>query len=111
MKISLNSLFVTTSALLIASAALAKLPTLSDEAKAKAPEAAAKTAWSGKVDGYQLCKAQDRVAAFYKKVKASVATSSCVDPGPFVYTVAPPAAVSTATPAASPPVAAPAKKS
>jgi len=111
MKISLKNLFIATSALLIASAALAKLPTLSDEAKAKAAEAAAKTAWSGKVDGYQLCKAQDRVAAYYKKVKASVATSSCVDPGPFVYTVAPPAAVSTAIPGAAPAAATPAKKS
>jgi hypothetical protein len=111
MKISLKNLFVATSALLIASAALAKLPALSDDAKAKAAEAAAKTAWSGKVDGYQLCKAQDRVAAYYKKAKPPVATSSCVDPGPFVYTASPPAAVSTATPAASPAVATPAKKS
>jgi hypothetical protein len=111
MKISLKNLFVATSALLIASAALAKLPALSDDAKAKAAEAAAKTAWSGKVDGYQLCKAQDRVAAYYKKAKPSAAASSCVDPGPFVYTVTPPAAVSSATPAASPAVTTPAKKS
>ena len=38
-----------------------------DEAKAKAAEAAAKTAWTDKVDAYQLCKAQDRVAARYRK--------------------------------------------
>ena len=30
-------------------------------------EAAAKTAWSGKVDNYKLCLAQDRVAAHYRK--------------------------------------------
>jgi hypothetical protein len=50
-------------------AALAKIPppVLDDAAKAKAAEAAAKTAWQGKVDAYQLCKAQDRVAALYRK--------------------------------------------
>ena len=52
-------------AAVLAPVALAKLPPLSDEAKAKAAEAAAKTAWSGKVDAYQLCRAQDRVAAFF----------------------------------------------
>jgi hypothetical protein len=111
MKIPLKNLLIATSALLMGSAVLAKLPALSDEAKAKAAEAAAKTAWSGKVDGYQLCKAQDRVAAYYKKAKPSAAASSCVDPGPFVYTANPPAAVSTATPGAAPSAATPAKKS
>jgi len=74
-------------------AALAKLPPPSDEAKAKAAEAAAKTAWSNKVADYQLCKAMDKVAATYqaearkagKDVKPS-ATPSCADPGAFVYT-------------------------
>jgi hypothetical protein len=47
--------------------ALAKLPPLDDAAKAKAAEAAAKTAWQGKVDAYQLCKSQDKVAAHYLK--------------------------------------------
>jgi hypothetical protein len=43
-------------------AALAKIPApvLDDAAKAKAAEAAAKTAWQGKVDAWQLCKAQGR---------------------------------------------------
>ena len=50
-------------AAVLAPVALAKLPPLSDEAKAKAAEAAAKTAWSGKVDAYQLCRAQDRRSA------------------------------------------------
>ena len=45
--------------------ALAKLPPLSDEAKAKAAETAAKAAWSGKVDSYLLCKSTDKVAASY----------------------------------------------
>ena len=76
-------------------AALAKLPPLSDEAKAKAAEAAAKAAWAGKVDNYKLCQSQDRVAAHYRKTNtsakpAAAAGASCADPGPFAYT--PPAA-------------------
>ncbi|HYF17972.1 MAG TPA: hypothetical protein VEA40_08890 [Ramlibacter sp.] len=49
-------------------AAHAKLPApvLDDAAKAKAAEAAARTAWQAKVDAFQLCRAQDRVAAKYK---------------------------------------------
>ena len=72
---------------------LAKLPAPSDEAKAKAAEVAAKTAWSGKVDNYLLCKWQDKVAASYfktavatsKETKPAVATPPCADPGVFVY--------------------------
>jgi hypothetical protein len=99
---------------------LAKLPPLSDEAKAKAAEAAAKTAWAGKVDGYALCKAQDKAAAkTAKSGKAGKATATppCADPGPFVYTPAvagAPAAKAPAAPAAAPAApapAAPAKKS
>lgn len=89
--------------------AWAKLPPLSDEAKAKAAEAAAKTAWAGKVDAFKLCQAQDRVAAYVarsgkgsgKDAKAA-ATSTCADPGPFVYS--PPGAA--AAPAAAAPAAA-----
>ena len=92
---------------------LAKLPPLSDEAKAKAAEAAAKTAWAGKVDGYALCKAQDKAAAkTAKSGKAGKATATppCADPGPFVYTPAVAAALAAA-PAAAPAVAgAPAAK-
>lgn len=81
--------------------AFAKLPPLSDEAKAKAPEAAAKTAYGDKVAAYQLCKSMDHVAAVYladakkagKDVKP-VATPPCADPGPFVYP--PPAAAPAA---------------
>lgn len=85
--------------------ALAKLPPPSDEAKAKAAEAAAKAAHAGKVEAYQLCKAQDRVAAYYRKTHKdapkAAATPACADPGPFV------AAPAGAAPAAAP---APAKK-
>jgi hypothetical protein len=101
----------------VVGAAFAKLPALSDEAKAKAAEAAAKTAWSGKVDAYLLCKSQDKSAAhFYKTAKAegkdakpAPAMPACVDAGPFVYPPAPVAAAAAPVPAAAP--ATPAKKS
>ena len=74
----------------------AKLPPLSDEAKAKAAEAAAKAAWGDKVGAYQLCVAMDKVAARYLadaakagKTLQPTATPPCADPGPFAY--APPA--------------------
>ena len=96
--------------LLVASAmslvALAKLPAPSDEAKAKSAEAAAKTVHAGKVDGYLLCKSQDKAAvSYYKSSKSSgkethpaVSVPACVDPGPFVYKAATPVAVAS-TPA------------
>jgi hypothetical protein len=104
--------------LLLGSAVMAKLPALSDEAKAKAAEAAAKTAWAGKVDGYQLCQAQNKVAARTVKAAkpaakdakpAAAALPPCADPGPFVYP--PPAAAAASAPApAAGPAALPAKK-
>jgi hypothetical protein len=106
---------------LAAPAAFAKLPPLSDDAKAKAAEAAAKTAHGNKVADFQLCKAMDKVAAGYvagakkagKDVKPT-ATAPCADPGPFVYTppAAPgaPAPVAAAPAPAAAPAAAPAKK-
>jgi hypothetical protein len=71
---------LTAVALAVSGAALAKLPapTLDEAAKAKAAEAAAKTAWQAKADSYQLCKAQDRVAANYKKTVASRPAASGV---------------------------------
>jgi hypothetical protein len=75
----------------------AKLPPLSDEAKAKAAEAAAKAAWNDKVGAYQLCLAMDKMAARYLadaakagKTLQPTATPACADPGPFAY--APPPA-------------------
>jgi len=78
---------------LCASAAFAKLPALPDDAKAKAAEAAAKTAYADKVGAYNLCQSMDKVAATYladakkagKDIKP-VATPPCADPGPFAYT-------------------------
>lgn len=99
---------LTTGLLLGASAlAVAKLPPLSDEAKAKAAEAAAKAAWSGKVEAYQLCKSQDQAAASYyqsakaagKETKPAMATPACAEPGPFAYS--PPEAAGAGSPAAT----------
>lgn len=128
MKKLITSLLLT----LVSGVALAKLPALGEEAKAKAAEAAAKTAWSGKMDGFLLCKWQDRVAASYyqtakaagKTTKPATALPACTEPGPFAHT--PPdakpleaaGAHSPATTATSPPsgkqpdaVVNPAKKS
>ena len=60
------------------SLALAKIPppVLDDAAKAKAAEAAAKTAWTGKVEAYLLCKSQDKVAAHYRKTAGSLAAGA-----------------------------------
>ncbi len=102
-------------ATLLCGAAWAKLPApvLTDEAKAKAAEAAAKTAHGNKVANFQLCKSMDRAAAHYvktakasgKEPKAATATPACDDPGAFVFP--PPAAPAVAAaPAAPAPVAA-----
>lgn len=95
----------------------AKLPPLSDEANAKAAEAKAKNAWSGKVAAFQLCRAQDRAAAAYaaaakrsgKEAKAGSAGEACADPGPYTAAAtaggpatAPIAASTEAKPAAAP---------
>ena len=101
----------------LAAPALAKLPPVSDEAKAKAAEAAAKSAWTDKVGGYQLCQSMNRTADHYRKAEksagkdapAAVDTPACTDPGAFVPPVAAPApleaagAHSPATMAVSPP--------
>jgi hypothetical protein len=110
-------LFVLT-ALAISFGAVAKLPPLSEEAKAKAAEAAAKTAHGNKVADFQLCKSREKVAAHYYKTNgkgkaAPTATPACVDPGaykPAETTAAAPAAPAAAAPAAAKPAAAPAKK-
>ena len=76
--------------------ALAKLPPLSDEAKAKAAETAAKNAWTAKVDNYALCQAMDRTVEHYRKsaptmgktAPPGIETPPCSDPGPFVAPVA-----------------------
>jgi hypothetical protein len=76
----------------------AKLPApqLDDAAKAKAAETTAKAAWQAKVDGYLLCKAQDKVAAAYRKTAAQPAAKPM--PAPIVAAAS---AASAAAPAAS----------
>lgn len=101
MKKSLTTLMLA----LLGTAALAKLPPPSDEAKAKAEEAKAKAAHTAKVEAYALCKSQDKVAAHVQKTNKAkagkpVATPACADPGPFVYTPPAPAAAVAAAPAA-----------
>jgi hypothetical protein len=116
-------IFVAVSTVLAASS-FAKIPApvLNDEAKAKAAEAAAKTAFAGKVDSYKLCLSMEKASAHYyktaqaagKATKPATATPPCADPGAFVYP--PPAAPATAAvpavpaPAAAASVAVPAKK-
>lgn len=68
--------------------ALATLPPPSEEAKAQAALAKARSDWSDKVSAYKTCLAGDRVAQRYraemKSAAPSVATAPCADPGPFV---------------------------
>src|SRR3954464_12539039 len=89
---------LTAAALAVSGLAAAKLPPpqLDEAAKAKAAETAAKTAWQGKVDAYQLCKAQDRIAAKYKGSHPAEAKQSAAQ------------AASAAVAAAKAPVATPA---
>lgn len=73
----------------LADAAQAKLPAPSDEVKAAAGAAKGKAAWADKVMAYQVCRAQDKVAAVYLKAREGANTPSadlpaCSDPGPYV---------------------------
>lgn len=114
MKNPLKQILVISSLLLASTAVMAKLPAPSEEAKAKAAEAAAKAAWSGKVDAYQSCMAQDKVAAHYfqtakaagKDVKPASAMPTCTDPGAFSYAPAELAKPLEASGAHSPPATA-----
>ncbi|NNU41953.1 hypothetical protein [Ramlibacter montanisoli] len=100
----MKRLMLTAVALAVSGAALAKLPppVLDEAAKAKAAEAAAKTAWQGKLDAFQLCKAQDRAVSAYKRVAATRPAASAT-------AGAPAAAAATATTTAAAPAAAAAK--
>jgi len=86
MTTMIKTLCAATLLALVSSAAMAKLPAPSDEAKAKAAEAAAKTAWTGKVNAYKLCLVQERVVAHYLTTsgKGTAPASTCADPGPYV---------------------------
>jgi hypothetical protein len=86
---------------------LAKLPPPDDAAKAKAAEAAAKTAWQAKVDAYLLCKAQDKVAAAYIKTAAKSPPKAAPTAAPVAAAPAAAAPVAAAPAAAAPAAAAP----
>ncbi len=131
LKIKVMAGFLAT---MVATLAWSKIPApvLTEEAKAAAAEAAAKTAHGNKVADFQLCKSMDMAAANYvktakaagKDTKPPATLPPCADPGPYVVAGAP--AVSAAAPVgkpgapaaaavkgvpAKPAVAAPAKKS
>ncbi|MEO7151539.1 MAG: hypothetical protein ABIX46_07510 [Burkholderiaceae bacterium] len=80
---------------LAAATAQAKLPPVSDETKAKATEAAARSAWSDKVGAYKLCLVTDKIVARYHATAGATpaatppAAPGCADPGPFVMTETP----------------------
>jgi hypothetical protein len=67
----MNKLLIAMLGMALAGVAGAKLPPPSPEVQAKAEETKQKTAWSDKVAAYQLCKAQDKVAAQYREKKGS----------------------------------------
>lgn len=99
-------LVITACALAASGLALAKLPALDDAAKAKAAETAAKAAWQAKVDAFQLCKVQDRIAAQYRKsgaarpqvnVPANATVPTAAAPAAAAPTAAAPAAKAPAT--------------
>ena len=102
----------------LAATAWAKLPPPSDEAKAKAAEAAAKAAHGNKVEAFLLCKSQNKVVAHYTKAataaskdaKVPAAPAACVDPGPYVAAVPAGAAAPAAPAVAAAPTAAAPKK-
>lgn len=87
-KIQINKLMIAALGLIVMASASAKLPALTDEAKANADETKNKADWSTKVAAYQLCQAQDKVAAAYlqqnAKPKPSVAFPPCANPGPYI---------------------------
>jgi hypothetical protein len=92
----MNRFLVFTMLVAVGGLAYAKLPPPDDATKAKAAETSAKAAWQAKVDAYQLCKAQDKVAAQYLKTSGKTAANGAkAAPAP-----------AAAAPAAQPPVAA-----
>ena len=120
----MKHVLIAAAAALFTVAVQAKLPVapMDDAAKAKAAEAAAKTAHGNKVAAFRLCKSMDRTAAHYyknakctgKDTKPPVDTPACADPGAFVWPVpaagaAPAATTAKAAAAPAKPGAAPAK--
>jgi len=96
----ISALATVVASMLAIGSAFAKLPPLADDAKAKAAEAANKTAWSDKVAAYELCQRMDHVAAAYRAhalaagqpASAAEPTPQCADPGPYAPLQVTPAA-------------------
>lgn len=103
----MNKLLIALLGMAFAGLAGAKLPPLSPDAQAKAEEAKQKTAWTDKVAAYQLCKAQDRVAAEYRQKKGSQGMPAAAPAATAAAPAAAPAAA-TAPAAGAPQPAAPA---
>lgn len=81
--------------------ALAKLPAPDEATKAKAAETTARAAWQAKVDQFQLCQAQDKVAArFADKGKVQAAKTAAA-----AAKSAAPAASGAAAPTGTPAIA------
>ncbi len=74
---------------------LAKLPALSEEAKAKAAETAAKAAWTDKGGLYKVCMVMNKTADRYRAEQRAAGKEApsldpmpgCADPGPYVAPV------------------------
>ena len=90
--------------------AFAKLPPPDEATKAKAAETSARAAWQAKVDAFQLCKAQDKIAAKYRKTSAAAPAAAAKDAKPVATAAAAPAAanapIAAAPAAANAPIAA-----
>ena len=105
----MRKILVMVAVVAVAGQALAKLPAPTEEAKTRALEAKAKAAWSDKVAAYQLCKAQDKVAAQYlsakgPEAKPATATAPCQEPGPYVSPAMATSVTSASEPSAPLPV-------
>lgn len=106
----MRKILVMMAVIVVATQVLAKLPAPTEEAKTTALEIKAKAAWSDKVAAYQLCLAQDKVAAQYMKAKGAEAKPAaampvCQSPGPYVMAEASPkVGVADALPLGSVPI-------
>ena len=109
----MKKLWIATALAAACATSLAKLPpvVLDDAGKAKAAETAAKVSWQGRLDSFQVCRAQDRVAAFYRKSAGSApstngkATPPVLTPA-MAVAMGPAAAAAAQAPVAAAPTAA-----
>jgi len=106
----LKHIVLALSGLAFAAAGLAKLPPPTPEQQAAAALTAAKAAHAAKVDAYETCMEQSKIAdAYIKQQKAQgkaytpEATPACVNPGAFVPPPATPAAAAAPAQAAAAP--------